>query len=174
MGELKKWHALYTRPGREKKVSETLTRKKIENYCPLNKVSRPWIDLKKPVLEPLFSSYVFVKVSDNKIADLKQIDGVVNIVYWLGKPAVISNHEIEAVKFLLGHYSTVKLERIDINVNYSVDTLEELLIRAENNSPEVKNRTVKAILPSIGYLMVAGADANMEPIFLQITEAQAG
>ncbi|RYZ19047.1 MAG: antitermination protein NusG, partial [Chitinophagaceae bacterium] len=32
------WYAIYTKPRWEKKVAELLTRKGIENYCPLNKV----------------------------------------------------------------------------------------------------------------------------------------
>ena len=39
MNENKKWYAVYTRPRWEKKVAEILTRRKIENYCPINKVS---------------------------------------------------------------------------------------------------------------------------------------
>jgi len=174
MGDAKKWHALYTRQGREKKVSEILTRKKIENYCPTHKVVRPWIDLKKPFSEPLFTSYVFVRITADKIPDLRQIDGVLNFVYWLDQPAVISHPEIEAIKQLLAEYPTVKLERIDINAKYTIDAPESLLIKTDGNASEAKNRTVKAILPSIGYLLVGGAEANREPIFLQITEAQAG
>jgi hypothetical protein len=51
-----KWYAVYTRPRWEKKVAEILTDKKIENYCPLNKVVRQWSDRKKIVHEPLFTT----------------------------------------------------------------------------------------------------------------------
>ena len=37
----KNWYAVYTKSRCEKKVSASLTKKKIENYCPLNRVGSP-------------------------------------------------------------------------------------------------------------------------------------
>src|SRR4051812_47816627 len=99
-----KWYAVYTRPRWEKKVAEILSSKKIENYCPLNKVVRQWSDRKKIVHEPLFTSYVFVHVEDGKLGKLRQIDGIINMVYWLGKPAVIRDVEIETIKRFLNDH----------------------------------------------------------------------
>jgi len=42
-----KWHAVYTKPCWEKKVANLLELKKIEHYCPLQKVYRQWSDRKK-------------------------------------------------------------------------------------------------------------------------------
>ena len=98
MNENKKWYAVYTRPRWEKKVSDILTRRKIENYCPLNKVVRQWSDRKKVLHEPLFTSYVFVRISEPELNSLKQTVGVINLVYWLGKPAVIRDPEVEMIK----------------------------------------------------------------------------
>ena len=56
------WFAVYTKPRWEKKVSGILDDNGIENYCPLNKVVKQWSDRKKVILEPLFKSYVFVRV----------------------------------------------------------------------------------------------------------------
>ena len=108
----KKWHAVYTRPRWEKKVAEMLTRRKIENYCPINKVVKQWSDRKKVVHEPLFRSYVFVKIAENELGYLKKTDGVISLVYWLRKPAVIRDTEIEAIRHFLDEYSSVKLERV--------------------------------------------------------------
>jgi transcription antitermination factor NusG len=60
----KKWFAIYTRPRWEKKVHKLLEEKGIECYCPLNKVHRKWSDRIKIVEEPLFKSYVFVKLTE--------------------------------------------------------------------------------------------------------------
>ena len=59
------WYAVYTKPRWEKKVADLLTKKQIENYCPLNRVLRQWSDRKKVILEPLFTSYVFVRISES-------------------------------------------------------------------------------------------------------------
>ena len=42
------------------------TEKKIESYCPLNKVRKKWSDRMKTVEEPLFKSYVFARVNDEE------------------------------------------------------------------------------------------------------------
>ena len=123
MNENKKWFAVYTRPRWEKKVAEILTRRKIENYCPINKVVRQWSDRKKVIHEPLFTSYVFVRVSESDITSLKQSNGVINVVHWLGKPAVIRDSEIEAIRKFLSEHLNIKLEQMPVNVNDKVRVL---------------------------------------------------
>ena len=59
----KQWFVLYTRPGCERKVAELLEKKHVEVYCPLSKTNKQWSDRKKPALQPLFSSYVFVFIT---------------------------------------------------------------------------------------------------------------
>ena len=61
-----KWYAVYTKPRWEKKVNSLLLQKGIEVYCPLNKVRRKWSDRIKTIEEPLFKSYVFVKIKDEE------------------------------------------------------------------------------------------------------------
>jgi transcription antitermination factor NusG len=97
----KKWYAVYTRPRWEKKVADLLVRKHIDNYCPLNKVVRQWADRKKLVLEPLFTSYVFVHTTPQEHLAIKQTDGILNFVFWLGQPAVIRDEEIDTIKLFL-------------------------------------------------------------------------
>src|SRR4030095_8525252 len=106
-----RWYALYTKPRWEKKVAEILMRKNVETYCPLNKVKRQWSDRKKVILEPLFHSYVFVRIPEKLQNHVRQTDGVINIVYWLGKPAVIRDAEIEVIKRFLNDFENVKLEK---------------------------------------------------------------
>ena len=62
----RKWYAIYTRPRWEKKVNLLLGGKGIESYCPLNKIKRKWSDRLKTIQEPLFKSYVFVKIDDGE------------------------------------------------------------------------------------------------------------
>ena len=90
----KKWYVIYTKPRWEKKVTELLSRKKIEHFCPLNKVQRQWNDRKKVVDEPLFTSCVFVHIDETEQMAVRLTDGVVNFLYWLGRPAEVRNDEI--------------------------------------------------------------------------------
>ncbi len=151
----KQWYAVYTRPRWEKKVAELLERKKVEVYCPLNKVNRQWADRRKVILEPLFTSYVFVYVSEQEHASIKQTDGVVNFVYWLNKPAVIRNEEIETIRKFLIEYDHVSLEKTQVNLNDRVRIINGPLMMWEGNVVEIRTNTIKITLPSLGQNLVA-------------------
>lgn len=161
----KRWYAVYTRPRWEKKVADLLVKKHIENYCPLNKVVRQWADRKKIILEPLFTSYVFVHVSTLEHLAIKQTDGIMNFVYWLGQPAVIRDEEIEAVKQFLDEYQNVQLEKINVNMHDRVRISSGPLMAQEGDVIEVRSKTVKVQLPSLGYALTAEVEkSNVEVI----------
>jgi transcription antitermination factor NusG len=149
------WYALYTKPRWEKKVAENLARNGFESYCPLNKVLHQWHDRKKWILEPLFSSYVFVQTEENRHPDLMRTAGVVNLVYWLRKPAVIRQEEVDAIKRFTDQYPNVQLEKTMVNLNDRVRVVKGPLITQEGDVIAVNTRTVKIALPSLGYIMVA-------------------
>src|SRR6202008_5172892 len=118
--ERKQWLAVYTRPRWEKKVNQLLKEKGVGSYCPLNKVRRKWSDRVKIVEEPLFKSYVFVKVNDEDRAAVRMTAGAINFVYWQGKPAVIKEKEIAAIKKFLDEYENVEAKPIEVKVNERV------------------------------------------------------
>ncbi|MBL7742112.1 MAG: UpxY family transcription antiterminator [Chitinophagaceae bacterium] len=151
----KQWYALYTRPRWEKKVAELLEKKRIQVYCPLNKVERRWADRKKVILEPLFASYVFVHVSEKEHLSIKQTDGVINFVHWLNKPAVIRNDEIDTIKKFLNEYDHVSVEKTNVNLNDRVRIINGPLMMWEGNVVEIRTNTVKITLPSLGQTLVA-------------------
>jgi transcription antitermination factor NusG len=151
----KKWYALYTRPRWEKKVADLLEKKKVEVYCPLNKVQKQWADRKKIILEPLFTSYVFVHVTEQEHISIKQTDGVVNFVYWLNKPAVIRHEEIDTIKKFINEYDYVSVEKTQVNLNDRVRIINGPLMMWEGNVVEIRTNTVKITLPSLGRTLVA-------------------
>jgi transcription antitermination factor NusG len=155
MGENKKWFAVHTKPRFEKRVTEFLTRKKIENYCPINKVLRQWSDRRKLVSEPLFPYFVFVKITESELSSLKQIEGVVNFVYWLGRPAIIRDSEIEAIRQFLDEHSNVHLEKTQVQANEPELINGEKFKKYGNSVIALKDKSVKVELPSLGYTMVA-------------------
>jgi transcription antitermination factor NusG len=165
MENTKKWYAVYTRPRCEKKVSELLNKKGIQNYCPVNRIVKQWSDRKKVIFEPLFTSYVFVKSSEKEHIQLKQTTGVVNLVYWLNKPAVIKDVEIEIIQRFLNEHTNVKLERSQVSLNDMVRVISGPLMEKEGQVIQVKNKTVKVILPSLGYMMTVEVEmSNLEPV----------
>src|SRR5690606_2496529 len=120
MATEKKWLAVYTRPRWEKKVNQLLKDKGFETYCPLNKVRKTWSDRVKVVEEPLFKSYVFVKTETEKRADVRMTNGVLNFVYWIGKPAVISEKEINLIRRFLNEYKEVTAEPLVVLPNQAI------------------------------------------------------
>src|SRR4051812_1694221 len=101
MNEKKNLYIVYTRARWEKKVVASLTKKKIENYCPLNKIVSQVTDGTTWFYEPLFASFVFVHVTNAEHTAIKQLPGVLNIVYWLGEPAIIKEEEINIIRYFL-------------------------------------------------------------------------
>jgi transcription antitermination factor NusG len=158
--QTKNWYAVYTRPRWEKKVAKQLEQKKIETYCPLNKVERKWSDRKKIILEPLFTSYVFVRAGDEDHLSVRSTEGIVNFVYWLKKPAVIRDEEIEVVKRFMNEFQNVSLEKTFVNVNSRVKIINGPLMERQGNVLEIKNKTIKVWLPSLGYNMVVEIEKN--------------
>ncbi|MBC8342565.1 MAG: UpxY family transcription antiterminator, partial [Bacteroidetes bacterium] len=62
MDKVPKWYAAYTKSRNEKKVSERLSEQAVEHYLPLHKILKQWSDRKKWVEEPVFKSYIFIKI----------------------------------------------------------------------------------------------------------------
>jgi transcription antitermination factor NusG len=143
---ISKWYAVYTRPRWEKKVAEYLLEKGIEHYCPLNKVVRQWSDRKKVVLEPVFKGYIFVKPVEEKKWEIRKIPGILNYVYWLGKPAQLKEQEILTIKKFLNEFDNVEVEKKGLTVNTPVRITRGVLMNYEGMVIEVfGNRAVVKI-----------------------------
>lgn len=151
----KKWLAIYTRPRWEKKVNQLLTEKGFESYCPLNKVRRKWSDRVKTVEEPLFKSYVFVKATDEDRTEVRMTTGAINFVYWNGKPAVIREKEINAIKRFLNEYENVEARPVDVKVNQRVRITNGSFMDQEGKVLDIKHKLVKVAIDSLGYILVA-------------------
>ena len=97
------WYVIYTKPKWEKKIAERLNEKGVVAYCPLiTKVSQ-WSDRKKTVTVPLFNSYIFVQIEEKNKNQVFAIPGVVRYLFWLGKPAIVKDSEIESIKHWLSN-----------------------------------------------------------------------
>jgi transcription antitermination factor NusG len=150
-----KWYAIYTRPRWEKKVNGLLSAKGIESYCPLNKVRRKWSDRIKTIEEPLFKSYVFVKIDEDARTNVRMTDGVINFVYWDGKPALIKEREIQTIKRFLDEHENVELVKMEFKADQRVRVTSGPLMDQEGKVLEVKHKQVKVAIDSLGYILVA-------------------
>jgi transcription antitermination factor NusG len=158
------WFALYTKPRWEKKVAAVLTNREIENYCPLNKVVKQWSDRKKVILEPIFKSYVFVRVPEAEKWDLRSIDGVLNFVFWLGKPARIKDEDIYTIRKFLNEFADVQVEEVSqLAVNSRVRIKQGVLMNYHGILIEVYGSKAKVRIESMGLQLSAQFDKkNLE------------
>jgi transcription antitermination factor NusG len=155
------WFAVYTKPRWEKKVARLLDDLGIENYCPLNKVVKQWSDRKKVILEPLFKSYVFVRVKDSEKWDLKNVNGILNFVYWLGKPARIKEEDIFTIKKFLNEFLDIQVDEISrLTVNAKVRIKQGLLMNYNGVLIEINGSRAKVRIETMGVQLSANFDKN--------------
>ncbi|MHA4808290.1 UpxY family transcription antiterminator [Flavitalea flava] len=151
---------MYTKPRWEKKVFNLLTAKGIETYCPLNRVRKKWSDRIKWVEEPLFKSYVFVKTTEEGQTNVRMTNGIVNFVYWLGKPAIVKDKEITIIRNFLNDYDEVQAFPLDIHPDTKVIILHGAFMEKEAKVVKVLKNKVQVIIESIGYSLVATVDKS--------------
>ena len=154
-----RWLVVYTKPRWEKKVNTALVKKGIEAYCPLNKVRRKWSDRMKTIEEPLFKSYVFVKVEDAGMTEVRFVDGVLNYVYWNGKPAIVREEEIVEIKKFLSEYEDVEVSSIELKPADAVVLNTGVMMGATGRVLRVMgNNTVEVRIDSLGFVLTAKFD----------------
>lgn len=150
----KNWYAVYTKQHCERKVAYILTKRKIENYCPLNYKNSRSIFRKTVSVEPIFNSYVFINTTEEEALSLsKEISGIISLLYWKGKPATIKEEDINTIKEFSSAHHDIRLEKMHTyaknnkkdQVSYMIDG--KLLM--------VKNAIMRKDLPSLGFTMVA-------------------
>ena len=92
------WYALYTRSRHEKRVAEALEQRGFDVYLPLMSRVSDWHDRQKTVLWPLFPGYVFVRFRPEDASKVLSVPGSVQVIGVAGKPAPITDDEIENVR----------------------------------------------------------------------------
>jgi transcriptional antiterminator RfaH len=147
------WYALYTKPRKEQKVAQQLEQLGFTVYLPLKTEIRQWSDRKKKVVVPLFSSYVFIQIEESKRADVFIIDGILNYVFWLNKPALIRDEEMELMRHTIGQpHNEVLVAALQpgemVELQQGVFKGQKALI------DQVSNTKLHLYLPSIGVKLI--------------------
>jgi transcription antitermination factor NusG len=96
--EVSKWYAIYTCPRHEKIVQQQLDAKNVECYLPIYQSLRRWNDRTALIDLPLFPGYLFVRIPLSARLRVLTVPGVVRIVSFNGKPASLTNEEIDALR----------------------------------------------------------------------------
>lgn len=148
------WYILKTKCGYEKKVSVNLTREGIENYCPFPRCSNSSKFSWKKFSFPLFPTYVFAYTNEAQLAQALKVKGVLNCMYWLNKPALVSSDEIKAIRQLVEDDKPLHLKQIDINFR-KVFYITNLQHGREDVWDEMEDQyQLNVILPSLGFCVL--------------------
>jgi transcription antitermination factor NusG len=160
----KNWYAVYTKPNCEKKVSSALTKKGIENFCPLIEKKAQSILRNKISIEPLFKSYVFVRTFESEIISIsRQINNVLSVLYWMGRPASINDTEMQAIREFTQNHKEINLEKLHVGINDVENENDEITYASDGKILIVRKRISKVHLPSLGYTMV-GSNEEVENV----------
>ncbi len=147
------WYVLYTKPKWEKKVAERLVQIGIECYCPLITQIKQWSDRKKKVEVPLFNSYVFVQLPDSDRNSVFQIAGVVRYLFWLGKPAVVRDEEINVIKTSLKSPDLAEISVSSIQVGDKIKLESGAFSNQNAIVKELSKNYYILVLESLGCLL---------------------
>jgi transcription elongation factor/antiterminator RfaH len=98
------WYAVQTRARNEKVICERLQEQGLRTFLPLVSEVRRWSDRKKKVELPLFSCYVFVKLSISNHDERMRVfrtSGVFRIVSMRGEAVPIPDEQIETLRAVI-------------------------------------------------------------------------
>lgn len=149
----KNWYVVYTKPKWEKKVAEQLNLKNVECYCPLITQVKQWSDRKKKVEVPLFNSYVFVHLEESQRNLAFLSAGAIRYLFWLGKPAIVRNEEIETIKKWL---DSSQINEITVESYQVGDKIKVVSGPFANQAAVVKDVSKNhyiLVLESLGYVL---------------------
>ncbi|MDI5887466.1 MULTISPECIES: UpxY family transcription antiterminator [Flavobacterium] len=147
------WYVVYTKPKWEKKVAEQLRDKGVECYCPLITQVRQWSDRKKKVEVPLFNSYVFVQLPDSERNAVFQSVGVVRYLFWLGKPAIVRDEEINIIKKWLDPSKGNDISVLSFQIGDSIQLDSGPFSNQKAIVQEVTNTHYVLVLESLGCVL---------------------
>jgi transcription antitermination factor NusG len=95
------WYAIFTRHQHEKSVTSSLSSKGYEVYLPLYLSPRRWQDRTKQLWLPLFPGYVFIREGMDRQFQIVTTPGVIHVVAWGGRPAIVPQHQLNAVRQII-------------------------------------------------------------------------
>jgi transcription antitermination factor NusG len=146
------WYVLITKPKFEKKVENRLNKMGIPVCCPTRIERRQWSDRVKKVEVPLLPSMVLVDLTDKERANVFLAPGALRYLFWMGKPAEVSQQEVDALQDMKSNQANI-LEVKKIEEGDEIDL--------QNLGSGVKKGIVKQIsgnqcwvvLKNLGYVV---------------------
>ena len=148
----KMWFVLITRPKSEKKVASQLQQLGMEAFCPVRNEIRQWSDRKKKIKTALLPSMVLVNLDNVDRSNVFAVAGVKRYLFWLGKPAVVRQDEINALKTMQNQaYKSLNIEHLKVG---SKINLKEFGFQQEKGTVKyISANQCWVVLHSLGYVI---------------------
>lgn len=171
--QVQDWYVAYTQPRAEKKANAKFNALGIESFLPTCKVKRQWKDRIKVIEEPLFPSYIFVKISPREQYKVVNQREVVRFVTFGSNPVTVEESTVQAL------LSVRNENEIEVTTGCAVDCGDLVQIaegrlcglsgyvteKTGNNKVsicvEVLNRTVTVTLPAGSVLVQHELEATL-------------
>ncbi|KIC03424.1 antitermination protein NusG [Flavobacterium sp. JRM] len=147
------WYVVYTKPKWEKKVADQLNKIGITCYCPLITQIRQWSDRKKKIEVPLFNSYVFVQLEDLDRNLVFQTPGVIRYLFWLGKPAIVRDEEINVIKNSLSSPIISEVSLVPFKIGDKIKLDSGVFSNQDAIVQEISNTHYILVLESLGCVL---------------------
>lgn len=157
----KKWLVIYVRPKWEKRVDQLLKEQGIESFCPTVSRLSQWADRKKMIATPLFSGYVFVNIDDRDLTKVRCTSGVLNYIYFMGRPAIIKNVEMEKLMYTVAHYNDLRTVSLnEFSPGDRVRIKSGLFHNLEGNVIKVQGANILMTFDHLDCILVTSISVN--------------
>ena len=152
MTNKKNWYVIITKPRSEQKVAIRLEDLGVEVYCPVRTEVRQWSDRKKKVKVPVLPSMLLVHLKNVDRDLVFSASGVVRYLFWLGKPAIVSSHEIEILKETLNSdYTQVSIEKMTVGNVIAVEGFGT--IKEKGTIKYISGNQCWVVLHNLGFVI---------------------
>ena len=109
---------------------------------------------KKKVSEPLLPSYIFIKITEKNRPQPLKDPSVLNYIFWLGKPAIIRDIEIDTLKGIVSKDKVQEFEVRKLKIGSEI-VINKGKIKNKNGIVKtISNKYVKAELKELGMNIV--------------------
>ena len=92
------WYVAQTCAHHERRVSQQLGQRAIENFLPVYEKVSQWKDRRVRLEVPLFAGYVFIRLDLRERLRVLEVPGVARLVGFGGLPAALPDEQIESIR----------------------------------------------------------------------------
>ncbi|MEO1263209.1 MAG: UpxY family transcription antiterminator [Bacteroidota bacterium] len=157
-----RWFAVYTRSKSEKVVQRLLASKKIENYLPLQKVTRRYTRKIKSHDIPLISCYIFVKITKDQYVPVLETENVVKFIRFSKNLVSIPEQEIEIMKLVVGEGENVEASIGRFDEGDVVEVIGGKLTGLRGQLIEKQGKKQMVVeLENVGYSLKMNIDVSL-------------